>query len=59
MSSTLMCGLLCFAFTFSNTEIKWLWTDNTPVAIVLGVVTIILEIFWFKEAKKLKIESLK
>ena len=57
MSSTLMCGLLCFAFTFGDTGIKWLWTDNEPVAIILGIFTVILGIFWFKQAKKLKIES--
>ena len=59
MSSTLMCGLLCFAFTFNDTGIKWLWTDNKPVAFILGVATVILGIFWFKQAKKLKIESQK
>jgi len=59
MSFTLMFGLLCFAFTFSETEIKWLWTDNKLVAIILLIVTIILGIFWFKQVKLLKIENQK
>jgi len=59
MSFTLMFGLLCFAFTFSETGIKWLWTDNKLVAIILLIVTIILGIFWFKQVKQLKIESQK
>ena len=53
MSSTLLCGFFCFAFTFGNGEIRWLWTDNKPVAIVLGIVTIILGILWVKNSKKL------
>lgn len=57
MSCTLVCGLLCFAFTFGDTGIKWLWADNKPVAIILVIVTIILGIFWFKQEKQLKIES--
>jgi len=59
MSSALMCGLLCFAFTFGDTGIKWLWTDNKPVAIILLIVNIILGIFLFKQEKQLKIESQK
>ena len=59
MSFTLMSGLLCFAFTFSNTGIKWLRTDYKPVAIILLLVTIILGIFWFKKEKRLKIKSQK
>lgn len=54
-----MCGLLCFAFTFGDTGIRWLWIDNKPVAIILGIFTVILGIFWFKQNKKLKIENQK
>ena len=57
MSSTLMCGFLCFAFTFDNVGIHWLWTDNKPVAVILAIATIILGAFWFKSSKRLKHES--
>ena len=57
MSAALMCGLLCLAFTFNNEEIQWLWTDAKPVAIMLGIATVILGVFWFKYSRKLKIET--
>lgn len=59
MSSTLMCGFLCLAFTFDDNGIYWLWTDVKPVAIILGIGTIIFGVFWFKYARKLKTESQK
>lgn len=59
MCSALMCGLFCLAFTFDNEGIHWLWTDTEPVAIILGIATIIFGVFWLRKAKILKIESQK
>jgi len=59
MSSTIMCGLFCLAFTFDNEGIHWLWKDSEPIAIVLGIATIILLVFWFRNAKILRTESQK
>ena len=57
MSLTLMCGLFCIAFTFDNNGVYWLWADNKPVVIILGIATIILGIGWLKLSKSLKVES--
>ncbi|GAB1445563.1 hypothetical protein MASR2M41_12710 [Flammeovirgaceae bacterium] len=59
MSATLMCGLLIFAFTFDNGGTKWLWSEAKPVAITLGIATVILGVFWFKSARKLRAETQK
>ncbi len=59
MSSTLMCGLFCFAFTFDKLGIHWLWTDAKPVAAILAIATSILGAFWFKSSRKLKLKSQK
>ena len=57
MSSTLICGLTCIAFTFDNEGIHWLWTDAKPVPIILAIATIIFGTFWMKYAAKLKKEG--
>ncbi len=54
MSATLMCGLLCFAFTFNKAGIKWLWIGNIPVVVVLAIATLVLGVLWLKQARKLK-----
>ena len=54
-----MCGLFCLAFTFDNEGIHWLWKDSEPIAIVLVIATIILLVFWFRNAKILRTESQK
>ena len=59
MSSTLMCGFLCIAFTFDNKGIYWLWEYNKPVAIILAIATIILGAFWLKSSRKIGIERQK
>jgi hypothetical protein len=48
MSATIMCGLLAVAFVFKANQIDWLWSDNKPVAIVLGILTIVFGKLWFK-----------
>ena len=52
MSTTLMCTFLIVAFSFDKTGVHWFWSDNIPVAIILGFFAIILGIFWFKAQKK-------
>lgn len=51
MSATLICGLMCFAFTFDNEGIYWLWADDKPIALILAIATVILGLFWHKNAK--------
>ena len=48
MSTTIMCGLFVAAFTFKNDQITWLWTDNKPIAIILGITAIVLGTQWIK-----------
>ncbi len=50
LSSLLLCGCFCLAFTFDAKGIYWLWADNKPVAITLAIATIILGVLWVKSA---------
>lgn len=59
MSLTLMCGLFCFAFTFDNNVIHWLWANNKPVEVILAIATFVLGTFWYKSYRKMKFESQK
>ncbi len=54
MSTTLMCALLTVTFSFDSIGIHWFWSDNIPVAIVLGILAIILGTFWFRVQRKMK-----
>ncbi len=54
MSTTLMCAFLVVAFSFDKAGVHWFWTDNIPVAIILGVFAIILGVFWYKAQKKVQ-----
>lgn len=54
LSSALMCGFFCLAFTFDAEGVYWLWSDTKPVAIILTIVTIILGVFLLKETNKLR-----
>ena len=54
LSSTLMCGFFCLAFTFDTEGVYWLWSDTKPVAIILTLVTLILGVFLLKETKKMR-----
>lgn len=53
MSTTIMCGLFVVAFTFKNDQITWLWADNKPIAIILGILAIVLGTQWIKYQKLL------
>lgn len=53
MSTAIMCGLFVVAFTFKNDQINWLWTDNKPIAVILGILTIALGTQWIKHQKLL------
>ena len=46
MSTTIMCGLFVAAFTFKVDQITWLWADNIPVAIILGILAIVSGTQW-------------
>lgn len=48
MSTTIMCGLFVAAFTFKGDQITWLWADNKPVAIILGILAIVLGTQWIR-----------
>lgn len=54
-----MFGLFCFAFTFDNNVIHWLWADNKPIAVIFVMATVVLGIFWYKSSRKMKFESQK
>lgn len=53
MSSTILCGLFVVAFTFKSNQITWLWADNKPVAIILGILVLILGSQWIKHQRRL------
>lgn len=59
LSSALMCGFLCLAFTFDTEGVYWLWTGNEPVAILLTIATSILGVLLLKETNKLRHENQK
>ncbi len=54
MSTTIMCVLLSISFSFDSLGIHWFWADNIPVAIVLGVLSIIFGTFWFRMQRKIR-----
>ena len=54
MSTTLMCALLAATFSFDNTNINWFWSDSIPTAIILGILALILGIFWFRTQREIK-----
>lgn len=53
MSATIMCGLLCVAFSFNDEGVQWIWKDAKPVAVILGIIAVISGVFWLKASKKL------
>ena len=59
MSSTLMLGFLCIAFTFDKEGMHWLWKDSKTVAVILSIATVIFGILWFKSSQRLKLNSRK
>jgi len=59
LSSILLCGLLCLAFTFDSQVLYWLWSDIKPVAIILTLLTSVLGFYLLKETNKLRQNSQK
>ena len=55
MSAALMCGIFVFAFKFGPEGIKWFWTGQEMVPIVLGLSSLIFGSFWFYSYIKNKI----
>ena len=55
MSAALMCGFLIFAFKFGPEGIKWFWTGQEMVPIILGVSSLIFGSLWFYSYIKNKI----
>jgi hypothetical protein len=53
MSTTIMCGLFVVAFTFKGDKITWLWADNKPLAIILGILAVVLGSQWIKYQRQL------
>ena len=54
MSTTLMCLFLIGTFRFDESSFNWMWTEQIQVPIILGIVSIILGVFWIIENRKLK-----
>jgi len=52
-----MLGMFTVAFNFNDEQLTWLWTDNIPVAIILGITTIITGIIWIKYQRKLNVQN--
>jgi hypothetical protein len=46
MSAALICFFYIFAFKFGPEGIKWFWSGQEMVPIILGVSTIIFGSFW-------------
>jgi hypothetical protein len=57
MSLTIMLGMFTVAFNFNDEQFTWFWTDNKPIAIILGITTIITGILWIKYQRRLKFEN--
>jgi len=54
MSTTLMCVFLIGTFRFDESSCNWMWAGQIQVPIVLGILSIVLGIFWNIENRKLK-----
>lgn len=52
MSTTIMCGLLCFAFRFDNDGVYWLWADHKPVAVILAMLALGLAFGWYNVSRQ-------
>lgn len=56
MSATIMCALCTVAFTFKTSEVNWLWTENKPAAIILGIAALFFATQWFKHHRMVQHE---
>ncbi len=52
MNTSIMCILLLLAFKFSSEGIRWFWSDQPQVAVVLFVAGIVLAAFWVRSQKQ-------
>ena len=51
MSTTLMSAFFLISFKFNSTTITWMWQGDRVIPIILGVLTLVLAVFWIKESK--------
>ena len=51
LSAAIMCAFLIISFQFDKDGIRWFWTGQEIVPIVLGLSSLIFGIFWFLEYK--------
>ncbi len=57
MSSTLMCVFIIMTFKFDENNFNWMWTGQIHIPIILGLLSIILGVFWIVEHRKLRIKQ--
>jgi len=57
MSATLMLSFLIIAFKFNKDGIKWFWSGQEIVPIILGISAIIFGSLWLLENKKIKLKN--
>lgn len=57
MSLTIMLGLFTVAFNFNDQQCTWLWVNNKPVAIIMGITAVITGLLWIKYQRKLKVQN--
>ena len=48
LSLAIMCGLLTIAFTFNTEGIHWLWKDQVPTAVILGLIALLMAGLWLR-----------
>ena len=49
---TVLCGLLSLSVRFDSELITWFWHDNSPVAVMLGLLTAIFATQWVEYQKR-------
>jgi hypothetical protein len=48
---------LIITFQFDDFKLTWLWVNNKPVAITMGITTVITGLLWIKYQRKLKVQN--
>jgi len=51
MNATLLCSFFIIAFHFDKDGIRWFWTGQEMVPLILGISALIFGIFWFLESR--------
>jgi len=49
-----MCMFLIVTFKFDESSFNWMWAEQIQVPILLGILSIVLGVFWIIENRKLK-----